>query len=165
MAVVTKYGTGYRDPASLKAIEGVQRAAEYRGIKSRITITNGDSIASLFYLGSIPSNAKLDPSSTIYTQAITGAACNIGFYNPNGGAVILATALAAAQSLAAAVAVTLQGATGSGVAVPANMDKAAWQLAGLSVDPGGELDIVLALTAAATATGDVYAELRYGKGA
>ncbi len=166
MAVVTKYGTGYRDPASLKAIDGIQRAAELRQIKSRATITNGDSIASKYFLGSVPSNAKINPGATLYFGAVTGVAtADLGFANPNGGAMILQTALFTGQSLAAGGSTALSAATGSGIATPANMDKAAWQLAGLAADPGGELDVVLTITAAATATADVFLEGTYAKGA
>ena len=41
MAIVTKYGTGYKDPSSLKAIEGIQRGAEVRLIKSLAAIAHG----------------------------------------------------------------------------------------------------------------------------
>lgn len=166
MAVVTKYGSGYRDPTSLKAIDGIQRAAEIRQIKSKATVTNGDSIASSYRLGSVPTNAKINPGATLYYGAITGVAtADLGLASPNGGAMVLQTALFTGQSLAAGGSVTLAAATGSGIATPANMDKAVWQLAGLAADPGGELDVVLTITAAATATADVFLEGTYAKGA
>lgn len=166
MSVVTKYGTGYRDPASLKAIDAINRGAEIRLIKSRATITSGDSIASQYYLGSVPSNAKINPGAKLYWGAATSVtSADLGFFKPNGGAVILVNALIAAQDIHLAGSTDLFGATGSGVATPANMDKAAWQLAGLTADPGGELDIVLTINAAATATADVFLEGSYAKGA
>lgn len=165
MAVVTKYGSGYRDPTSLKAIDAINRGAEIRIIKSKATITNGDGIASKYFLGSVPSNAKINPGGKLYWGAATSVvSADLGFYYPNGGALILATALIAAQDIHLAGSTDLFGATGSGVATPTNMDKAAWQLAGLTADPGGELDVVLTINNAATATADVFAELSYAKG-
>lgn len=165
MAVVTKYGSAYRDPASLKAIEAINRAAEVRLIKSLIAVTNGDSSGSRYFVGSVPTNAKMNPGGSLYYSAITGVAtAKMGFYYPNGGAAINDAALMTGQSLAAAGSVSLAAAAGSGVATPANMEKFVWQLAGLASDPGGELDIVLTTAAAATADGSIYAELSYAKG-
>lgn len=165
MAVVTKYGTGYKDPTSLKAIEGIQRAAEGRTIRSLISITNGDSIASKFFIGSLPSNAKLNPGGTLYFDAITGATdCDVGLAYPNGGATIVVDCIVNGHDIHTAGSTTLAAATGSGVATATNMEKAAWELAGLSSDPGGELDLILTLNAAATATGKVLAHLPYSKG-
>ncbi|MFT4115426.1 hypothetical protein [Bradyrhizobium sp.] len=165
MAVVTKYGTGYRDPTSLKAIDAISRGAELRVIKSRASIANGDNSGSLYYLGSLPSNAKINPGATLWCTAITGvSSAKLGFYYPNGGAKILDTALFSGQTLASATSVTMAAAANSGIATPANMDKFVWQLAGLSADPGGELDLVLTTAADASAAGDVWLELSYAKG-
>lgn len=166
MAVVTKYGSGYKDPASLKAIDGVNRSAEVRIVKSLVGITNGDSIASKFYLGSVPSNAKPNPGSTLYFGAVTSVTdADLGLAYPNGGAMIVADCLINGHNISAAGSTTLAAATGSGVATPANMDKTYWQLAGLSADPGGELDLVLTINVAATASANVFLEGSYAKGA
>jgi hypothetical protein len=165
MAVVTKYGTGYKDPSSLKAIDGINRGAELRVIKSLAAIANGDNSGSKYYLGSVPTNAKINPGATLYTTAITGvSSAKLGFYYPNGGAAVLDTALFSAQTLASAAALTLFAAANSGVATPTNIDKYVWQLAGLSADPGGELDIVLTTAADASAAGSVFLEGSYAKG-
>ena len=166
MTVVTKYGTGARDPASLKAQDGVNAAAEIRKIKSKVTITNGDSIASKYVLGSMPSNALIEPGSKLYFGAATSVTdADLGFYYPNGGAVIVADCLINGHDIHTAGSTDLAGATGSGVATPANMAKPAWSLAGLSSDPGGNFDLVLTINAAATATADVFCDIGYAKGA
>lgn len=166
MAVVTKYGSGYRDPTSLVAINGMQRAAESRDIRSLITITNGDSIASKYFIGSAPSNAKLKPGSLIYFDAITSVvSVDIGLAYPNGGATILDDCIVNGHDIHLAGNTALSAATGSGVATPANMEKALWELAGLTSDPGGELDLFLTIDQAATATGKVLAIIGYNKGA
>lgn len=166
MAVVTKYGNGYRDPSSLKAIDGIKRGAEVRMIKSKATIANGDNSGSKYYMGSVPSNAQINPGATLYWGAATGVtSAKLGFYYPNGGAAILDTALFSAVDIHLAGSSTMFAAANSGIATPANMDKAAWQLAGLSADPGGELDIVLTTAADASAAADLFLEMSYAKGA
>ncbi len=167
MSVVVAYGSGARDPASLKAIDGINAAAEIRQINSLIVITNGDSIASKYMIGEVPADAILDATdSEITTDAITGASdCDIGIAYPNGGAMIVPDCIVNGQTFASAATVSLAAATGSGVATAANKSKRVWQLAGLSANPGGNLALWLTINAAATATGNVKAEIEYSKGA
>lgn len=161
MAVVTVYGTGAKDPASRLQIDSIYAAAEIRSINSQITITNGNSIASLFWLGNIPSDAILDPGSQYDYAAITGVSdFDVGFYYPDGGAVIDADALIDGDDISSAGAQTLKG---HGTLTTANGMKRAWELAGLASDPGGNLAIVATLKAAATATGVVNFFLKYFK--
>jgi hypothetical protein len=123
MAVVTKYGTGARDPASLVAIEAL-RAAPRAQINSLISIANGDSIASKYMIGEVPADAILDPGRALYFDAITGATdCDLGLAYPNGGAMIVADCIVNGQTSTAAGSTTLAAATGSGVATPTNMAK------------------------------------------
>lgn len=166
MAVVVKYGTGARDPASLQAINGINAAAETRKINSLISVANGDSIASKYMLGEVPADAIFEAQSGITCTAITGATdCDIGLAYPNGGAMIVADCIVNGQTLAAAATVSLAAATGSGVATPPNMAKRAWELAGLTSNPGGNLAVWLTINAAATAAGTVWSNIGYSKGA
>jgi hypothetical protein len=166
MSVVTKYASGYLDPTAIKHIDAIFRAAESRTINSLIALTNGDSIASKYYIGSVPSNALLSPGGTIDCQAITGASdCDVGLAYPNGGAMIVVDCIVNGQTFASATSVTLRTATGGALATVANQQKRAWELAGLSADPGGELDLVLTINAAATATGNVNFRITYDKAA
>lgn len=166
MGVVTKYGTGARDPASLKAIDAISAAAEMRKIRSLVAITNGDSIASKYMIGEVPSDAVIEANSLIVTDAITSASdCDVGLAYPNGGAMIVADCIVNGQTFASATSVTLAAATGSGVATAANMNKKAWELAGLSSNPGGNLALWLTINAAAGATGSVLFKITYDKGA
>lgn len=166
MGVVIGYGTGARDPASLKAIDGINAAAETRTILSLVSIANGDSIASKYMIGEVPADAIIDPQSVLTTTAITSASdCDVGLAYPNGGAMIVADCIVNGQTLASAATVSLAAATGSGVAVPANMKKPAWELAGLTANPGGNLALWLTINAAAAAAGTVWFNLDYAKGA
>ena len=160
MAVVTKYGTGYKDPAAVKAIDGVYAEARMRALASKISIANGDSATSKLYFGQVPSNAIVDPSSTLYHGAVTGLTdFDLGF--EQGRTVISAGAsqcLMDAQTLATA-------GTKSAVqnVTTGNLTKRAWELAGFTNDPGGYLDVVGVMNAAATAAADVELFLRFLK--
>lgn len=166
MVQVTKYGTGARDPASLKAVDGVNAAAEIRKIKSLIQVTNGDSIGSKYMIGEAPADAIFDQFSQIAFSAITSASdCDVGLAYPNGGAMISADCIINGHTFASAGSTTLAAATGSGVATPTNAAKRLWQLAGLTANPGGNLAIWLTLNAAATADGQVLSDISYAKGA
>lgn len=163
MAVVSKYGTGSRDPSSLLAIQGVYAAAESRTIVSQISITNGDSIASVFRIGEVPFDAILDPSSTYFYEAVAGVTdIDVGFRYPNGGAVIDADNLVDGDDISSAGSQTLAG---HGTLTTANGIKRVWELAGLSSNPGGNCEIYATLNAASTATKVVNFFLRYFKGA
>jgi hypothetical protein len=160
MAVVTKYGSGMKDPAALKAPENVYTGGNNNSINSLVAITNGDSIGSIYYLGEIPSNAIPLLYGLIKTDAITGVtSADLGFYQPQAGAVIAGAALFAAQTLAAAATLLFS----AGAITPSNANKKAWELAGLASDPGGNLSIGLKLNAAATATGNLAMALPYAK--
>lgn len=125
-------------------------------------VANGDSIGSTYRLCRILSGDRL-ATLAIFCSAITSAAANVGLYETldNGGAPVVspsftgtqaAAMLAAAQSLAAA----LNGVNITySVTTLANMEKKVWELLGFTSDPGRSFDLVLTLTAAATAAGTV----------
>lgn len=166
MAVVTKYGTAARDPAgNLRQLDGIFAAAEKRFIVSQVSITNGDSINSVFYIGELPSNAIIDPDSTYDYEAVAGCTdVDVGFYQPlgKGGAVIDADNLVDGDDIATAGSQTLKG---HATLTTANGHKRAWELAGLATDPGGNLALGLKLNAAATATKVVNFRIGYLKAA
>lgn len=156
MAVVTKYGTGARDPASLAAIDGIYAQAERRTINSLISIANGDSIASVLHIGEVPSDCIIDPNSTFRFTAITGLTdLDIGFENDTD-------ALVDGDDVATAGTQTLAG---HGTLTTANSNKRAWELANLSSNPGGNLKVLATMNAAATAAGTLKVELSYWKAA
>lgn len=126
-----------------------------------VAVANGDSIASTLRLTSVPSNARI--SQVLLTStAITSAAADLGLYQTadNGGLVVDADFFASAASLAAAqsnVDVTRE----SGIVTVANIELPIWQALGLAADPSRDYDVVLTLTAAATAAGNAAVEIRY----
>lgn len=109
----------------------------------------------------IPTNVRIDGSSRISWDdlATTGSpAMNLGLYAVDGNTTDATTALASALALSAV------SATG-GVIIPAdfaNDGKYAWELAGLSSDPGGFFDVKGVTTTAATDTaGTITLNLKY----
>jgi hypothetical protein len=149
-----------------KAIDGINAAAEVRKINSLISIANGDSIASKYMIGEVPADAILDPGRAVTARDHRRDRLRHRLAYPNGGAMIVADCIVNGQTLASAAAVTLAAATGSGVATPTNMaKKKAWELAGLTANPGGNLALWLTFNAAATAAGTSGANICYSKGA
>lgn len=167
MAVVTVKSTiiANRDASPVVLTDPNISGGKFQEGMGRATVTNGDSIGSKYLLTQVPSNARIS-SLNLFCDAITGAAANIGVYNPtnkdgSAGSVVSVSLFAAAQSIATAIQngsnVINQSTTNS----LANQEKPLWQAAGLSADPGGMLDIVATLTAAATATGDLSIRAGY----
>jgi hypothetical protein len=151
MAIVTAYGTGYKNPASLSAINTRNRGAESRAIVSVVTPTAGDNATSRYFVGTIPSNAILDPSSSVISGVTGFTAADLGFTNAGGGAL-----LGAGLNLNAAAVLPLPL-----LQAAANIGKAAWQVAGLAADPGGELDVVLVPSAGTGLAAPVAVILKY----
>lgn len=164
--VVAVYGTGSRDPSSLNAIAGIYAQAESRTLVSQIALGSADSIGSIYRFGEIPADCIIDPSSVFWYAAATGVTdFDIGLRYPNGGAVILADCIVNGHDIHLAGSSTLAAATGSGIATPVNAIKRAWELAGLSSNPGGNLEVYGTANAACSAAVKANLFLRYFKGA
>lgn len=152
MAVVTKYGSAYKDPAAIRPVDAVFAEGVSRQVTSKASIANGDSATSIAYMGKVPSNAILSPVGNLYAPAIAGlTSVSLGFAGA-AGALMNAVNIAAGGAFPAMSAVAV-----------ANYTKRAWELAGLTSDPGGMLDVILTLGTAATAAGDVVLALPYAK--
>lgn len=163
MAVVTlKSGwmTAHESTPPLMTNPAIHRG-NLKSSVGKVAVANGDSIASIYRMCRVPSNARM--SDLLLTcGAITSAAGDIGLYKTtrDGGAVVDVDFFASAQSLAAALART-SVIRESGVVTPANVEKMIWEQLGLSQDPGLEYDIAITLTAAATAAESMALEAQY----
>lgn len=124
-----------------------------RGMRGKAAVDAAASIGSTYRLMRVKSN-DLVQQLLLSCTAITSAAGDIGLYKTaaDGGAVVDADFFASAQSLASALAQT-NVTRESGVVSVANMEKPLWEALSLSADPQIEYDIVVTLTAAATAAG------------
>lgn len=134
--------------------------ARKRASAAVVSVTNGDSIGSIYKLARVMSHWRL-VNLRVFNGAVTSAAANLGLYrtDADGGAVVSAACYAAAVSLAAATT------TGTEMLFAARtVDKLTalvWQDAGLTVDPRLAYDVCFTLTAAATATGFVAMDLDF----
>lgn len=152
MGVVTKYGTGYKDPAAVKMVEAVFAEATEKSINSQLAVANGDSATSIFYVGKVPSSALISPRSQVFGPAVASlTSFSLGF----AGAP---TALMNAVDIHTGGPFSAVSAVGV-----ANYAKRAWQLAGLSSDPGGMLDVFATLGADAAAAATIHAEILFKK--
>lgn len=151
MAVVNKFSSACPDPATFKLPNPNLVVASLRSLQGLVSIGAGDSIGSAYYVGRLPSNARVMQASMMRYGAITDAAVNVGFdVNAKPAALIAAASIAAAGSLTLTAALNL-----------ADFQKPLWQLAGYANDPGGVIMVWATLTAAATAGGDVLFDFVY----
>ena len=129
-----------------------------------VGVTSGDSIGSKAILASVPSTAIVR-DVLLSCGAITSGAADIGVYRTtrDGGAVVDVDLFASAQSIATALNKT-NVINESGNNTIAKQNQPLWQAAGLTSDPGGELDIVATLTAAAAASADLGIDVKYCDG-
>lgn len=164
MAVVTVKSTQItnRDATPRVIANGPVTAGMVQSFAATAEAANGDSIASKYIMGSIPSNAYGEVVK-LYCDAITSGAADVGIYRTtvDGGAVVDVDFYASAQSIASAITTGTEiqheaDATdaGSGFGL-ADLEKPLWQRLGLSADPGVMYDIVVTLTAATTAAGTI----------
>jgi len=126
-----------------------------RSSTGHIAKVAGDTNGSTFRFVRLPSNARLI-GRTLENDALSGSTdCDIGLYNVDGGAVV------DADLLEDGLALTSAGSAFApfGVTAPENAAKRLWELAGETVDPGGEYDVVLTGTTIGTAAGDIRLEV------
>ncbi len=130
--------------------------ARVRESIGRAAVDAAASIGSKYILARVKSSDRLS-ALFLSCTAITSAAGDIGLYDVptvNAGAVVDVDLFATAQSLASALADTNVLRESTTVTVPL-LEAPLWQLLGLAADPGKLYDIVITLTAAATAAGTV----------
>jgi hypothetical protein len=126
-----------------------------RQLRGQAAVANGDSIASTYRLLRVKSN-DIVSQLLLSCTAITSGAGDVGLYRTanDGGAVVDADFFASAQSIASALS-NSDISRESGVVTVANMEKPIWQALSLTEDPQVEYDVVITLTAAAAAAGNV----------
>ncbi|NBP16418.1 hypothetical protein EBU95_18870 [bacterium] len=127
-------------------------------IKTTIAIAGTEAIGDVWRLFSVPSSGV--PSFCgVLSSAITSATdCDLGIYSlGENGAVLDKDVLIDGLSLVTATVSTVRNVP----VLVADGEKTFWQLAGLTSDPGGELDICWTFNAAPTAAGTVVTTLFY----
>lgn len=171
MAVVNTKASAITAADAGTAVKKNLTAGVLKECAGTLEAVSGDSIASVFRLARVPSNARIS-RVLLSCDAITTCAGDVGVYDVaavNSGAVIDADFFASAQSLATALANTdvtheadaADAGAGFGLA---DIEKPLWQALGLSADPGKFYDIAVTLTAAAGSAGTVALKVQYVDG-
>lgn len=135
--------------------------AHLRTTLGSVTSVAADDTSSRYRMVEVPSNALI---RGVYLSSVAqgAGAVNVGVYRntADGSAVVSASLFAAAVSVAAAV--NRSDVTNSGGSYTNDKrEQPLWQAAGLSADPGGTLDIVVAPSTAFTNGGLVGLEVQY----
>lgn len=159
-----------RDASPKVLTDSYVSGGELRESEGYVAVASGDSIASVYRICKVPSNARVT-ALLLQNTAITSGAGNIGVYWPTviptgsfipgtNAAAISASLFGAAVSIASATTVPVNQINQAVVTI-ANQELPLWQLAGLAADPGIDLDICIALTAAAAANGFMSLKAHY----
>lgn len=168
MAVVTlkaKAATN-RDASPKVLSDSAYVKGAMKGFVGAVTAGSADSIGSKYIMGSIPSNAIVH-SLMLNCGAITSAAGDIGLYKKTddagvAGVVVDADFFVAAKTLASAIVINAEQVNGNVITL-ANSEKKLWELLALTSDPNLVYDVVITLTAAATASAAVQLKCVYAE--
>lgn len=167
MAVVTTKSQAITNlDASPRVINDSAHAkAGVKAFVAAVSVANGDSAASKFLFGQIPSNAVVH-DLLVNTSADMGitTTMDLGLYRTtaDGGAVVDADFFKAALSLKDGALTDSQNANGNVITL-ANSHKKVWELLGLSSDPAIMYDVVGTLVGACDGAGVVQVKCQYGE--
>lgn len=145
MTVKTYYGSAAYDPATQPRvpINAVLTEGHVKCLNSTKELANADSNTSTINFGKIPSGAVILRGSKLYADGMTSnTAFSLGFTTD----AARTTANVALMSAVDAHLGAAEGYNMTGIDY-ANMGKAAWELAGYTTDPGGQLDVIGSLGA------------------
>ena len=162
MAVVNLVGTKTTDLVAAKQtfVDSRYHYGRVRSTFDVVTTNSDDSVNSTYHLARLPSNAVILPSSTIYFDDVGGssATADIGVYAVDGNLVNADDV----DALNDGIAISSAG-SASVIKDFATSATALWDyVASEEVDPGGLLDIKVAvLDAAIDSAGQIALELFY----
>jgi hypothetical protein len=142
MAVVTVKSTAItnRDATPRVINDGRFERSVVKNSYGLCAVASGDSIGSKYIIAQVPSTAVVKDVK-LSISAITTCAGDIGLYRPTQSDGTAGTVISAAFL--------------------AKREQPIWQAAGLTSDPGGLLDVVVTLTAAAGSAGNISADVEY----
>jgi hypothetical protein len=145
----------------------LKNSVDLKGCRLRLTPSNVAAadittmaINDQIVLARIPSNCRLVDYGKISYGAFGGtSAVSLGF---DHAAMTVAERAAAINKLWNAQSIVAAGSRNvmAGVAL-ADLGKRAWQLAGLTKDPGGELDVVMTFTTAGTTAQPINSDVTF----
>lgn len=140
MTVKNYIASGALDPANpkQKPLPAEETEGHVKFLVSTQETANGDSITSTIKFGSIPSNARILRNSTLDYDAVTGLTdFDLGIGKTIGGVYDAK----APKALINSADIHLAGSKAMTALDIANLPKAAWELAGYTQDPGGNVEI------------------------
>lgn len=153
--MATTYSRSVTNPVTGKSAFAKYAMGVHRQATDNIAVASGTAIDDQIILAKVPSHAILLPTSQIINTALgASVTLNIGFLEK------------AANELATALAGNTAGSKNVLNAITtANLGKQAWELAGYTADPKGELTIVLTIKGANTsAAGNIYQQIEWVSG-
>lgn len=150
--MATIYSASVFNPDTVKSARGITAHSPIRAATAAITVPSGTAINDQIVMAKVPSHAILHPSSQIINEALgASATLDIGFAEKNANELATGLNLNSAGSKNVLNAVTT-----------ANLGKAAWELAGYSSDPKGELTIIATIKGAATSSaGKIFQQIEW----
>lgn len=149
------YTLGVYNPTTGKSHRAINAGSPKRGIAHPIAMTTAMVVNDQIIVGKVPSHAILLPESTILHPNLgASVTIDVGFLEQGPAVLGSALAMSAAGTKAGLAAVA-----------QADLGKAAWQLAGYSSDPRGELTIAITVKGANVGTaGNVFVHFAYQSG-
>lgn len=165
MAVVTRKSgvITNRDSSPVVLSNSNISGANLKECVGTLETVNGDSIASIYIFGQIPSNARVS-QVLLYSDDIgTTTVADFGLYRTtaDGGAVVDADFFGSAVVLNAGALNGTDITHESAVLGPEDAEMMLWQALGLSSDPRIMYDVAATLTAAADAAATISLKIRY----
>ncbi len=164
--MTTRYASSAYDPTSFPfpQLNAQNSQGHVREMQSNVNLPIGHAPGDLVIFGHIPSNVKVGRNSDLYFGALTTVTSfDVGLF-VEAAAMTPDLDNGAAACLISALDVHLAGKANFDAIAPANGGKYAWELAGLSKDPGGFLLVVGQTHAAggtATAAADVDIHVKF----
>lgn len=166
--VVNTYGQGEVNPKNTAtnpvAPAEIFASPHEKAIVSTITVNSTDSATSTYHLGYIPTAAVIDPASLVYSSGISGLtsmSCGFGA-NPQPVSFQIGTWSAQPAVLVSAASWASSGSYSlvSAVSV-ADYTEQVYQLLGLSLDPGGVVEVNCTVNTGPSAGGTLQFVLKY----
>jgi len=145
-------------------------AGRMKETSGTVEAANGDSIDSVYRMCRVHSSWRIVQILKL-SDAITTAVGDVGLHDTlaNGSAIVNRTFFASAVALTAADQVGTDvthevAAAATNMGEIANVEKAIWEILGLTADPNKYMDLTVMLTAAATGAGTISLKVRYVDG-
>lgn len=125
-----------------------------RFFRALVLSVTSDSATSVYRFFTLPSNAIVKSIALACQAQGAGAVFDIGLYSTvaDGGAVILDNAFASGVDVSGAIALTDERFNALALATA---EQQLWQLAGLSADPGGFMDVCITVDVAVASGGNI----------